>query len=57
MGSTWTCQHLIGFLMKSLEGNERKCPPQLNRSPQYLRNILYVIIFVHSITIHVETVH
>ena len=45
MGSTWTCQHLIGFLMKSLEGNERKCPPQLNRSPQYLRNS-YIICFL-----------
>ena len=42
MGPTWTCQHLIGFFMKWLGGNERKCPPQLNRSPQYLLNDLYM---------------
>ena len=42
--SIWTWQHALSFLLWWLERHERKSASKLKRSPQYLRNVLYLFV-------------
>ena len=57
-GSKLIYRHPISFKMKLLKGNERKCTLKLNRSQQYLRNILYMRIDIGmEIAVDVPNTH